>query len=91
MRLDKHILLIIIGCSLLMAGCRQKEEVDLIIKNAKIYTVNNSFSVVQSAAIRNGKFVAIGSDANILSRYTSDSILKLKGKHRFLCNIGNIP
>ena len=80
MRLDKHILLIIMGCSLLVTGCRQKEEVDLIIKNAKIYTVNNSFSVVQSAAIRNGKFVAIGSDANILSRYTSDSIINLKGK-----------
>ena len=80
MRLDKHILLIMISCSLLATGCRQKEEVDLIIKNAKIYTVNNSFAVVQSAAIRDGKFVAIGSDANILARYTSDSILNLKGK-----------
>lgn len=80
MRIDKHILLIMMGCLLLATGCRQREEVDLIIKNAKIYTVNNNFSVVQSAAIRGGKFVAIGSDANIGARYTSDSILNLKGK-----------
>ncbi len=80
MRFDKRILLIMIGGLLLATGCQQREEVDLIIKNAKIYTVNNSFSVVQSAAIHNGRFVAIGSDANIGARYTSDSILNLKGK-----------
>ena len=80
MRLNSHSLLIILGLSLMVQSCQQREEVDLIIKNAKIYTVNNSFAVVQSAAIRNGKFVAISSDANINARYTSDSILNLKGK-----------
>ena len=66
--------------ALLATGCRQKEEVDLIIRNAKIYTVNNNFAVLQSAAIHNGKFVAVGSDANIGARYMSDSVLDLRGK-----------
>ena len=80
MILSKRILLIMLGLSLLATGCRQKEEVDLIIKNAKIYTVNANFAVVQSAAVRNGKFVAVSSDANIGARYTSDSVLDLRGK-----------
>jgi len=83
MRLCKKILLITTGVALTLSGCRQKEEVDLIVKNAKIYTVNNSFSVVQAAAIRNGKFVAVASDATIGARYTSDSVLDLKGKFVF--------
>ncbi|MBO7496916.1 MAG: amidohydrolase family protein [Salinivirgaceae bacterium] len=80
MMLSKRILLIMTSLALTVTGCRQKEEVDLILKNAKIYTVNNSFSVVQGAAIRNGKFVAVASDATISARYTSDSVLDLKGK-----------
>ena len=80
MSLCKHILLIATGIALTLTGCRQKEEADLILKNAKIYTVNNSFAVVQSAAIRNGRFVAVASDATIGARFTSDSILDLKGK-----------
>lgn len=62
-------------------SCQQREHVDMILKNAKIYTVNSSFAVMQSAAVSNGRFVAISSDANILARYTSDSILDLKGKY----------
>lgn len=80
MGLNRRILLIM-TCAVLMAtSCRQREEVDLIIRNAKIYTVNNNFAVLQSAAIHNGRFVAVGSDANIGARYTSDSVLDLRGK-----------
>lgn len=75
----EHIALIV-AVALLAVGCQQKEDADLIIRNAKIYTVNNSFAVMQSAVVRNGKIVAISNDANIMARYTSDSILELKGK-----------
>ncbi len=68
---------------LLFAGCHQRDRVDLIIRNAKIYTVNNSFAVVQGAAVRNGRFVAVGSDANINARYTADSVIDLHGKYVF--------
>lgn len=77
--MKKHLFLLIsIVC--VLSSCRHKEEVDLILHNAKIYTVNNSFAVMQSAAIKDGKFVAVSSDATISTRYTSDSILDLKGK-----------
>lgn len=76
----KRILLILLGLTLLTASCSHKEQVDLILRNAKIYTVNSNFAVMQSAAIRNGKFVAVSSDANINARYTADSVIELKGK-----------
>ena len=76
----KRILLILLGLSLLTVSCSHKEHVDLILRNAKIYTVNSNFAVMQSAAVRNGKFVAVSSDANISARYTADSVIELKGK-----------
>ena len=76
----KRILLILLSLSLLVTSCNNKEHVDLILRNAKIYTVNSNFAVMQSAAIRNGKFVAVSSDANINARYTADSVIELKGK-----------
>ena len=76
----RHIYLILLGVSLLATSCQHKEHADLILKNAKIYTVNSNFAVMQSAAIRNGKFVAISSDANISARYSADSVIELKGK-----------
>lgn len=40
---------------------------ELIIHNAHIVTVNRNFSIAQAAAIRGGKFVAVGSDAEVLA------------------------
>jgi predicted amidohydrolase YtcJ len=64
----------------LFAGCSSKQEVDVILKNAHIYTLDNNFNVVQGAAIRDGKFIAVGPDATINARYTSDSVFDLRGK-----------
>ncbi len=71
--------LILLGFS----ACENKQEVDLIIRNAKIYTVDRNFNVVQGAAIHNGKFVAVGPDATIKARYTSANQLDLRGKFIF--------
>ncbi len=65
---------------LMFSSCNNKNEVDLIIKNAKIYTVDKNFSVVQGAAIKDGKFVAVGSDASINSHFSAKKILDLNGQ-----------
>jgi len=57
-----------------------KEEVDLIIRNAKIYTVNDSFSIVDAMAIRNGKIVSIGNTNQVLDDYISPNIINAKAK-----------
>src|SRR6476646_3499258 len=39
---------------------------DLIIRNAHIVTVDQRFSTARAAAIRDGRFIAVGSDAAVL-------------------------
>ncbi|MCK5676885.1 MAG: amidohydrolase family protein, partial [Flavobacteriaceae bacterium] len=56
-----------------LTSCSSKQQVDLIISNAKIYTVDDNFSNAEAFAITNGKFVAVGSNKEIKSNYTATS------------------
>jgi len=58
-----------------MNACIQKEKVDLIVHNAKVHTINESFEIEQAFAIKDGKFVAIGSNQDILRKYQSENII----------------
>jgi predicted amidohydrolase YtcJ len=58
----------------------QKQVVDLIIRNAKIYTVNQQFDIAESFAIKNDRIVAIGSNEEIFSKCQSKNVLDAKGK-----------
>lgn len=57
-----------------------KSKVDLIVHNAKIYTVDNQFSKARAFAIKDGKFVAIGSDKDILKYYDAAYALDAQGQ-----------
>ena len=59
----------------------QKTNVDLIVTNAKIYTVNNSFDIVEAMAINKGKFVAVGTADEILKSYSSSNNVDAHGKY----------
>ena len=60
-----------------------KTIVDLLIFNANIYTVNDSFEKAESFAITDGYFIEIGDSKNILEKYSSKDIIDLKGKTVF--------
>lgn len=49
-----------------------KEEVDFILFNAKVYTVDDSFAIAEAFAVKDGKFVAVGSSRSILRKYHSE-------------------
>lgn len=51
-----------------MFSC-SKTDVDLIVHNANVYTVDNQFNKANAFAIKDGKFVAIGTDKEILRHY----------------------
>jgi hypothetical protein len=40
---------------------------DLIIYDAKIVTVDDGFSIAQAAAVKDGRFTAVGTDAAVLA------------------------
>ena len=64
----------------LIMSCQSKQRADLIIYNAIVYTVDEDFSKTEAFAISNGKFVAVGSDEEILSNFESDNTINAKGR-----------
>ena len=73
----KCILFFLIITTTVMA---QRTTVDLIVTNAKIYTVNNSFDIIEAFAIDNGKFVAAGTNKEVMSSFQSDNIIDADSK-----------
>ena len=72
-------LILIIG-GLLMSCAPNKKEVDFLVINANVYTVDSVFSTASAFAIEDGRFVAIGNEEEIQNRYTSSRILDAEGK-----------
>ena len=66
--------------ALIMSSCTHKTPVDLIVHNAKVYTVDNEFSMAQAFAVKDGKFVAVGSENDIMGRYEAAETIDAEGK-----------
>ena len=57
-----------------------KEEADMVVVNANIYTVDSDFSKAEAFAVKNGKFIAVGTSEEIREMYTSDQIVDADGR-----------
>lgn len=53
----------------IMNSCYYTEEADLLIHNAKIYTVNSSFDVQEAMAIKDGNIIDVGPNNEMKNRY----------------------
>ena len=69
----KKILLFLI---LVFTSC--SEQVDLIVYNAEIYTVDNNNNKATSFAVKDGKFIYVGDDS-VTSNYSSSNIVNAEG------------
>ena len=65
---------------ILILSCQQKTEVDSIIVNAKVYTVNDNFMEAEAFAVKDGKFIEVGSTSDIEAKYTSLNRVDAKGQ-----------
>jgi len=63
-----------------MTSCAQKQKADLIVHNAKIYTVNESFDVKTSFAVKDGKFIGVGNSQDILNSFDANETIDAEGK-----------
>ncbi|MAD96561.1 MAG: amidohydrolase [Flavobacteriaceae bacterium] len=52
-----------------------KKNVDLIVINSNTYTVNDNFDKAEAFAVKDGKFVAVGSNSDIQGSYTSENVM----------------
>lgn len=66
-----------IALSFLMA-CTPSEQVDLIVRNANVYTVNDQFETAEALAVKDGRFIAIGAEHEILNKYSADQVYDAK-------------
>jgi predicted amidohydrolase YtcJ len=70
--------------SVFLVSCSsKKQEVDLILHNAVIYTVDSAFSVQQAMAIKDGKIIETGSNEQILDHYSAKEMNDAGGKTVF--------
>lgn len=70
----------LIASCILFVSCQLKPEVDTLIINANIYTVNDTFETVQAMAIKDGKIVEVGSNLEIQAKYRPEYINDAEGK-----------
>jgi predicted amidohydrolase YtcJ len=75
--------LILLLTALFFSACvkESKVEVDLIVTDAKIHTLDSDFSVVEALAIKNGKVVAVGTEENIYKLYQSSETTAINGAY----------
>ena len=73
--------LLIAALIILCFSCASdKKEVDLIVTNAKVYTVNSNFDTAEAFAIKDGKFEAIGNTSEIQQNYSAKNTIDANGK-----------
>jgi predicted amidohydrolase YtcJ len=76
----RKIVLLTLTAFLAVSCYSQMKKVDLIVYNAKVYTVDNSFSIIEAFAVKDGKFIAVGSNDEIVKQYSSDNKINADGK-----------
>ena len=76
---QSHILMITLATIATM-GCSHKQKVDLVVYNATVYTVDSTFSQAEAFAIDKGRFVAIGTTADIRAHYRGAEEVDAKQK-----------
>ncbi len=65
----------------LILGCSQQKQADLIFHNANIWTVDEANPTAGAVAIKGGKFVAVGSNDEILNlRGDNTQVIDLNGE-----------
>ncbi|HET8855554.1 MAG TPA: amidohydrolase [Salinimicrobium sp.] len=73
-------LLFVLLSILVLSSCEKKENVDLLVFNANVYTVDDDFSVVEAFAVKDGEFIATGTTEQLLERFEADSTIDAEGK-----------
>nr|WP_083320652.1 amidohydrolase [Hymenobacter glacialis] len=64
-----------------LASCQgPRESVDLLVTNATVYTVDSTFAKAEAFAVKDGKFVAVGSSADLKAKYQATKEVDAKGQ-----------
>ncbi|MFT5617828.1 MAG: putative amidohydrolase YtcJ [Arenicella sp.] len=76
-------ILFLVGFISLLSCQKEKNQADLILKNAKIYTADSSFSTAEAVAIKDGKIIAVGTNQEIQQDFEAKKEEDFTGKFIF--------
>src|SRR5690606_33138848 len=71
------ILLSVFSCS------KENQQVDILVINANVYTVNSNFDKAEAFAIKDGKFFQVGTSKDLQNTFEADTIIDAKGQAVF--------
>lgn len=72
--------LILLSLSLTSCGSK-KESADLMLTNAKIYTVNDTFDIVEALVVKEGKIIFIGTTKEANERFEAKDIIEANNQY----------
>ncbi|MFS0489177.1 amidohydrolase [Leadbetterella byssophila] len=68
---------------LFLWSCSSKNQADLLVINAKVYTVDHDFQMAEAFAIKDGKFIKVGTTKDILAAFEAKEIIDAEGNAVF--------
>lgn len=74
---------ILIGLIVIFTACKQQTDADILVVNAKVYTVSENHTEASAVAVKNGRFIAVGSTEELQKKYTAKTRIDAKGKSVF--------
>ncbi|MBT0811244.1 amidohydrolase [Litoribacter ruber] len=78
--MNKIILNTLLAFGITTTAQAQMQKADQIFLNGKIYTVDEAFSKAEAFAVKDGKFVGVGTKAEIQGAFQADEVTDLEGK-----------
>lgn len=64
----------------IISSATNKEKVDLVIKIAKIYNINNAFKIVEAIAIHDGKIIFTGTTQELNDKFQAKETIDAKNQ-----------
>jgi predicted amidohydrolase YtcJ len=74
----KHLLFIFL--SILFIACYQGEEADLVVHNARIHSMDETSSIHQAMAVKDGRIIELGPERQILNKYKATQKYDAQGR-----------
>ena len=70
---------------LLFVSCNsaKKTHADLLVKNARVYTVDGNFTIAEAFVVNNGKIIAVGSSDDLSAAYDAHTVVDAGNKPVF--------
>ncbi|MBK1439271.1 amidohydrolase [Parapedobacter sp. ISTM3] len=72
-------ILFLAAATAVISSCDGVKQADLIVHNAVVYTVDSSFATAEAFAVRNGEFIAVGTNDEIRSAYKAKETIDAQG------------